>query len=52
MWIAEEGVFADPPQDWITDQSNPDEIMYVNMRTGERTCEHPCDVYYQQLVIQ
>lgn len=26
--------------------------MYINTKTGERTYQHPCDEYYQQLVIQ
>ena len=26
--------------------------MYINTKTGEQTYQHPCDQYYQQLVIQ
>lgn len=53
MWIAEEGICAELPEGWGTEESAEDgEVVYINLRTGERTFVHPCDEYYKQLVIQ
>lgn len=53
LWIAEEGLFAELPTGWIAEETEEDgEIMYINTKTGERTYQHPCDEYYQQLVVQ
>lgn len=53
LWIAEEGLYADLPDGWEAEESaDNSEIMYINLRTGQRTYEHPCDEYYKQLVVQ
>ena len=52
LYIAEEGIVAPLPPEWEAEEMNNDEIIYVNMRTGERTTEHPCDEHYRQLVIK
>lgn len=53
MWIAEEGICAELPDGWGTEESAEDgEVVYVNLKTGERTFVHPCDDYYKQLVMQ
>ena len=53
LWIAEEGLTAELPDGWAADDTSEDgEIIYINLRTGERTYQHPCDQYYQQLVQQ
>ena len=43
---------ADLPGDWVNEESEDGDIIYINMRTGQRTFEHPCDEYYRQLVIK
>jgi hypothetical protein len=53
MWIAEEGICAELPDGWETEESPEDgEIVYINTNTGERSFVHPCDDYYKQLVVQ
>jgi hypothetical protein len=34
---------ADLPADWINEETKTGDIIYTNLRTGERTLEHPCD---------
>lgn len=53
MWIAQQGICAELPEGWGTEESPEDgEIVYIDLNTGERTFVHPCDEYYKQLVAQ
>lgn len=53
LWIAEEGICAELPEGWTTEESDDDgEVVYVNLKTGEKCTVHPCDEYYKQLVLQ
>ncbi len=52
LWIAREGLFPTPlPSYWqVRKHIDSDFMEFVNMHTGEVSCEHPNDVYYRQLV--
>lgn len=50
MYIAKEGLVAPLPEQWKPHQTKNNEVYYVNIDTGEKMWEHPCDEYYQQLV--
>lgn len=50
MYIAKEGLVAPLPEQWKPHQTRNNEVYYVNVDTGEKMWEHPCDEYYQQLV--
>ena len=41
---------ADLPADWVNEETETGDIVYINIRTGQRTLEHPCDEYFRQLV--
>lgn len=43
---------ADLPPDWANEEADDGNIIYTNLRTGEKTFEHPCDEYYRALVIK
>lgn len=43
---------ADLPPDWTNEEADDGNIIYTNMRTGQKTFEHPCDEYYRALVIK
>ena len=43
---------ADLPPDWVNQETDDGNIIYTNMRTGQRTLQHPCDEYYRAMVIK
>ena len=43
---------ADLPPEWANEETSDGNIVYINLRTGQKTFEHPCDEYYRQIVIK
>ena len=50
--IARQGISAPLPPEWEAEELDNEEIIYINVKTGEKTDQHPCDQYYRQLVIR
>ena len=51
MWIAKQGVMAPLPAGWKPVEDPQGELYYFNFATGESIWDHPCDQFYQKLVL-
>lgn len=49
LYIAQEGLKAPLPDEWKPCQNRRGETFYLNLRTNQRTEEHPCDTYYREV---
>ncbi|KAA0199726.1 hypothetical protein FBUS_07567 [Fasciolopsis buskii] len=49
--LAYKGLISPLPPDWKPCQDTNGDIYYFNFSTGSSMWDHPCDVYYRQLVL-
>ncbi|XP_074596453.1 uncharacterized protein LOC141851579 [Brevipalpus obovatus] len=52
LWVAEEGILADLPENWIAVEDSFSRIFYYNKDTHQSRWDHPLDAYYKSLVKQ
>ncbi|KAH0575672.1 WW domain-containing protein [Spironucleus salmonicida] len=52
LWIAEEGLKAPLPDNWIAAKTDDGDVYYQNTKTKESSWDHPCDSLYQEKVIE
>ncbi|VDQ14345.1 unnamed protein product [Trichobilharzia regenti] len=50
--IIYEGIRAPLPKDWKPCMNTDGDIYYFNFTTGQSIWEHPCDVYYRNIVLE
>lgn len=49
LYIAKEGLKAPLPEPWKPYKTRDNQILYINLESGEKMEEHPCDEYYKQM---